>query len=238
MAESTTVVATGFPFLHLAQLNKFCDAVGLAAASSQIYNDACPVPDDTIRLLALSAIAEQDIHGPEVDNILMLATSATSILAAEHPHIRNWALVSVVARVCFRTTALAPPDFGHLQFAACAAIGDIRETLSLMIKRCLTESQACRVVEPAVMTQLHQAAQRYLNAVARMPQNRAANFIPHPQKAMALALRLHQQHDGVATQQTIDLAAHCLHALLNPPEHCLMARPRNVEQLARRLGKS
>ena len=238
MAESTAAIATSIPFLHLAQLNKFRDAVGLATASTQIYSDTIPVPDDTIRLLALSAVAEQDLHEPEVENILRLAASAASILAVEHPYIRIRALASVTSRLGVRTAAFTPPDFGHLQFAACAAIGDIRETLGLMINRCLTESQACRVVEPAVMTSLHQAAQRYLNAVARMPKSEAANFVPHPREAMTVALTLHQQHAGVATQQTVDLAAHCLRALLHPPEHCLMARPRNIELLAHLLNKS
>lgn len=238
MAESTAAIATSIPFLHLAQLNKFRDAVGLATASTQIYSDTIPVPDDTIRLLALSAVAELDLHEPEVENILRLAASAASILAVEHPYIRIRALASVISRLGVRTAAFTPTDFRHLQFAACAAIGDIRETLGLMINRCLTESQACRVVEPAVMTSLHQAAQRYLNAVARMPKSEAANFVPHPREAMTVALTLHQQHDGVATQQKVDLAAHCLRALLHPPEHCLMARPRNVELLARRLNKS
>ena len=57
MAEDTPAVTTGIPFLHLAQLNKFREATGPAAAPIQIYNDATPVPDNTIRLLALSAIA-------------------------------------------------------------------------------------------------------------------------------------------------------------------------------------
>ena len=238
MAEDTAAVATSIPFLHLTQLNRFREAVGLAAASIQIHSDTIPIPDDTIRLLALSSIAEQGIHEPEVEDILRLAVSASSILAAEHPHIRNRALSSVITRLGVRATALAPPDYGHLQFAACAAIGDIRETLNLMIDRCLSESKTCRVVDPAIMAQLHHAAQRYLNAVARMPKADAANFVPHPEEAMATALTLHQHHHEVVTRQTVDLAAHCLRALLYPPERCLMAQPRNVEQLARCLKKT
>lgn len=232
---SPDAVHSRISFIHLAQLTSFRAA--LSAAVIELGHDARPISPDALDRLRQAATAEQGLHEPAIEEILAEATALSLVAQADDPYIRNRAARMGVIKLTGKVAAMAPADFTDQHFDACAAIGEIREQIIAMIKRCLTEEKASRVTDHTMMTTLRQAMRCYVTAFAKMPKHKSQDplFSPQSQEPLTLILALAHRYEGNVTKETIDAVARVLRASIQDTGDGLIAQPRGLPELKRHL---